>query len=594
MATKYKRTGAGNWSAAASWSTTATKDATRESTGDTTVPAVGDDLVLDDYSGNLTIDAAATCKTLTHTGYTGTLAHNAFTLTAAILFVSGMTYTPLATSTISFSANATLTTGTQLMPLVKVTSGTLTLGDALAFMASKVMSITLTTGAALNLAGFVISGNSAINRVLITSLTLGTAVTVTTSTAGSAFANCDFRDVAFANGGSNLDLSASAGGAGDCGPSTTITGGGTLTMTASTPWFWYNSGAGTFNFSDYNHWFTGTGGTGTPMASTRCPLSQDNCRFDGASVTGATIVDQDMPRMCRSLDFTGVGAMAFHVNNVTIQTLYGGLTVVPNVEWTVGSSSFTFEGRDSFGVSMDTAHILVMTVSMIGGTLTSTRPFVSATLTITNGTFDSGNYNVNISGSMISSGNATRVLNMGSGIWSVTNEWSCVGTGLTLNSGTSTIVLSYTGANVKSFTGGSLVYNNLILNAGAVTTPALSITGSNSFNTLTINGPKTMKFTKGTTTTVRKFVTNGTGGNKQINLTTVDGQGQFTLKSTGGRQDLSGVSLARCQVIGGPWYARRKCFNRGNNSGIKWPQTFQPWAVTAAGGNRRRRVICST
>lgn len=67
MATKYARSGGGNWSADATWSTTSGGSA------DTTKPVNGDTARFDANSGNVTVDAGSYCTTLTMTSYGGTL-----------------------------------------------------------------------------------------------------------------------------------------------------------------------------------------------------------------------------------------------------------------------------------------------------------------------------------------------------------------------------------------------------------------------------------------------------------------------------------------------------------------------------------------
>jgi len=103
--------GGGNWSATGTW------------VGGV-VPTAANDVQLDGTSGNVTIDAAAVCRSLDCSGYTGTLTHNsAITLTIgdgtagassiALKLVSGMTYTlgNATSSAISFiSTSATVQT----------------------------------------------------------------------------------------------------------------------------------------------------------------------------------------------------------------------------------------------------------------------------------------------------------------------------------------------------------------------------------------------------------------------------------------------------------------------------------------------------
>lgn len=95
-------------------------------------PTAADDVLLTATSGNVTIDSGAVCRSLTCTGYTGTLTHTAaVTLTigdgtaglsnVALLLVAGMTYTlgNAATSAISFVSTSatqqTVTTGGKVL-----------------------------------------------------------------------------------------------------------------------------------------------------------------------------------------------------------------------------------------------------------------------------------------------------------------------------------------------------------------------------------------------------------------------------------------------------------------------------------------------
>ena len=73
MTTLYARTGGGNWGTATTWSLTSGGGATGS------VPTAADDVILDVNSGNVTINGTSgspsLCRSLTCTGYTGTLTH---------------------------------------------------------------------------------------------------------------------------------------------------------------------------------------------------------------------------------------------------------------------------------------------------------------------------------------------------------------------------------------------------------------------------------------------------------------------------------------------------------------------------------------
>lgn len=113
MATLYVKVAGGNWSAATTWSNTGSGGV--DNSGP---PTAADNVILELLSGSVTIDAASVCRSLDATSgtgsYTGTLTHNAFTLTigdatagpsnVALKFGVGMTYTlaNVITSAISF------------------------------------------------------------------------------------------------------------------------------------------------------------------------------------------------------------------------------------------------------------------------------------------------------------------------------------------------------------------------------------------------------------------------------------------------------------------------------------------------------------
>lgn len=110
MATYYAIHTGGNWSAGATWSTISAKDASR--VGGSTAPTNADDCIIDDYSGNVTVNTS-TCvaKTLDCTGHTGTLTFTAsqtLSIYGSCTFSSGMTVS--GTGTLAIVAAGTLTT----------------------------------------------------------------------------------------------------------------------------------------------------------------------------------------------------------------------------------------------------------------------------------------------------------------------------------------------------------------------------------------------------------------------------------------------------------------------------------------------------
>jgi hypothetical protein len=143
---------------------------------------------------------------------------------------------------------------------------------------------------------------------------------------------------------------------------------------------------------------------------------------------------------------------------------------------------------------------------------------------------------------------------------------------VTINAGTSTIVLSNTTTTARTFSGNGKTYNNLVI-GGSTGTSQLTITGSNTFNTIssTKTVAHTILFTAGTTTTVADFTVDGTAGNVvTLGSTTAS---QATLTKTGGSTitvDYASISNLNA-TPSSTWYATNST-NGGNNTG---------WTITA-------------
>src|SRR5262249_17141025 len=123
-------------------------------------------------------------------------------------------------------------------------------------------------------------------------------------------------------------------------------------------------------------------------------------------------------------------------------------------------------------------------------TLQDNITFTTATFRVNAGTFNANGFNVQAN-IFVMGGGVSPTINMGSGTWTMLangTPWNYVGG--TINADTSTIVLTDASASTKTFVGGAKTYNNLSIAAGG--TGAVNITGANTFNVLTINGPKTV------------------------------------------------------------------------------------------------------
>lgn len=541
-ATLYLRDDATTWASAASWSNVSSLDHTNS--GPCTA---SDDCIADATSGSVTIGAAAAAKSFDATAYLGTLTHNAFTWTVSgnLTFGVGMTYTPLATSTLSFNQNATLITAGKLMPLVASTGGALTLGDNLTFMDSKVMTLTLsaTAGNRLIMSSYTVAGNSLVNRILVRSATLGSSAGVNVGT--GTFANADFRDIAL---NTSTDLSAITGLSGDCGGNTNITFTTAATQT-------YTGGTG--SWSDASKW------------TSRVPLPQDDVSMSG--VTGGTIT-ADMPRLGKSIDWTGAsGSPTVAWNGSSTVTNYGSLTLISGM--TNGTSgTFIFEGRSSFTLTTAGKGLCAITSQMVGGTLTL-QDAVSSVATQwaqTNGTLNTNNFNFTAP-IIFSSGSVARGLTAGSSVITLSGTGTVLNistsTNFTMSAGSSTILISDTSASSKTFAGGGLTYNDLKIAGGGA--GAVILTGANTFNRIYTDGGGTKSITlPGSTTTT---ILSGQGLNNGTNVVTFTASAGTATISKSGAGDvewpyvhLTNIAAAQTNTF----YAPNSTNNGGNTNWI--------------------------
>ncbi|MFA7253862.1 MAG: fibronectin type III domain-containing protein [Patescibacteria group bacterium] len=419
-----------------------------------------------------------------------------------------------------------------------------------------------------------VTGNSATNRVLVASNTLGQARTITA--ANVSISNADFRDITGA-GTANWNLSAVTGRSGDAG------GNSGITFSEAATKYWVG---GTGSWSETaTHWALSSGGA--PGAG-NIPLPQDNVRFDGNSLTsGSKTVTNDMPRLGKDIDWTGVVDAASWVNGSASgnNVIYGSLTTATGMTLSGTSSGvYTyFEGR---GTHIITSNGMTwgrrVGIQSLGGTYSLQDAFVNTqTMYVNNGTFDANDFDITALQFVSSNGN-TRTINMGSGNFTVTGTsvvWNTgTTTNLTLNPESSTIIIGNTSDTAKTFTGGGLTYNNIVVTAGGA--GVVSINGANTFNNLTINSPKTVTFPANTTTTINgTFTANGTSGN--IVTLNSSSAGQAATIAHSGNIASSWNSIQDITSTGGSWGASFST-NVSGNTGITFPSFKR---VSNAGGN---------
>lgn len=600
MANRYWVGGTGNWDA----SDTTHWSATSGGSGGASVPGAADAVIFDANSGGGVVTVTANQNVLSITGgaHTGTVdfgtgltitvgtggfswsgtGTRTLTLGNALINISmdnGSAFT-IATAT-----NLTITSNTAVVTLsgnnggincahnlnlngmsVVMTgnsqqdisgSGTLTMANFTRTGAATKTSITNVTCNLTCTGTFTVNSNSAINRIRIKSSIPGTARIITAATVVTQYTN--FQDITGA-GAADWDLTHQATNLhGDCGGNTNITFTTPETQTST----------GTASFTWSTHGWT-----------TRVPLPQDDVIVNNAFVAGRTIT-ADMYILGKNIDFSGcTGSPIFATSGSAYgQRVQGSLTFAAGMT-TSGNTLFTFAGRQNS--TLTSAGLALggtggIAIEKPGFTLTLKDDLsISGTLNPVYGSLDASDSGANHAVTALNfnaSNSATKTITMGTGIWTLTgtgNVWNIASTGVTIVGSNSNIVLSAVSATLRTFISGSQTYGNLSYIVSG-STGGLDFTGSPSFNSINVydaSNARTIRFTAGTTTTIRSlngFNVYGSTG-KKITVTSITGA-QHILSSTYAQTcDYLDLSYSNAQG-GGLWTPGANSTNSGNNSG---------------------------
>ena len=310
------------------------------------------------------------------------------------------------------------------------------------------------------------------------------------------------------------------GGGGGTGSGTLLSQGAqgivvfTYASTATT--LYWVGGSGTWNTTSATNWSDTSGGTG----GFGVPTSIDNVIIDSSSGTGTITCTS---AVCNNLTVTASQAIILGATSSTLG-VYGNLSFPSGGSFSANTNSLTLTFRaTSTGKTITTNGKAIRRVvfnGVGGGWVLQddlSTALVNSITTLSAGSFNANNFNVTL-GAFDSSNVATRSLTMGSGTWTLTDigtPWNlATTTNLTFNAGTSTIALSDTSTNSKTFAGGGLTYYNLSISATTGVAQYI-FTGANTFNQ--ISSSKTVAYTitlpSSTTTTVTTGSATGSSGN---------------------------------------------------------------------------------
>lgn len=280
-------------------------------------------------------------------------------------------------------------------------------------------------------------------------------------------------------------------------------------------------GTGAWNGTNTTNWSASSGGAGGASV----PTTSDAVFFDSNSGVGTVTISTGNlgAQLINCATFTGTLAGSANI------TVAGAIALVAGMTFSY-TGTFTITGTGSLQTSGKT--IANINITAPGGTVTLADALtLSGTLNINSGTFTTSASNYSVTASRLTTGGSTTrgiILNGSTVTLSGSSRGSAAfyvasATALTFNAGTSTIILT---ASVAALTGesstASLTFSNVTFNNTSAAS-TVYITGSNTYNTLTINPPtadgsKTVYWI-GTNQTITTLVAAGGSAVRRIRFT---------------------------------------------------------------------------
>ena len=337
-------------------------------------------------------------------------------------------------------------------------------------------------------------------------------------------------------------------------------GTGTIALTSAT------AAAGILAMSNLTNFSkSGTGGFSRNQGATATITVGDAAGSTAANspnmfiTGGASALTLSANCFFGSLDFTGstctvTGNFIQVAGDLTLATggTYTGMSPVM-----AGTGTFTPNGK-TIGVF----RVLTTGTATLGGNLVT-----SSSCIIESGTFDANDFNISAS-TLNASIAGTRAVYLRSGTVTLSSSTSSVNiantAGLTFDAGTSTIIITPAGAS-RTFTGGGQTFN-IVSMTTATAGATITITGSNTFNTLSSVSPTVILFQAGSTQTIENFNVSGVEGFLSFLESTIEGT-QYTLSKASGTITLQNMAIQDSIATGGATWNAFLSADLSNNSG---------------------------
>lgn len=429
-----------------------------------TLSATTNTVVLTNYTG-LTFNAGT--SNIVFSGAGSTISLGVFTAPITPQTFYNLSYTSTTASTHTFLLSGVPVLQTAIFNNMTVTA------PASAGVTQVTFNYPVTINGTLSTTGT--AGN---RRVWFRSNTYGIAQTLTINSAPS-LTDADFRDIYVI--GTAAPISGTRIG--------DLRGCRGIAFDAPKTVYWNLAAGGNWSA---NAWAATSGGA---VSTDNFPLAQDTAVIENTGLNMSATITLDAAIAYMGAMDASTRTNAWTLTGTTGYTVYGDYTNGPNITHT-GTKTFTFSGRNTQVIKCSNRGFPIsVTVDSYGGTVELGDAFNigSTALTITNGTFDTQNYNVT-AGSLSSSNTNVRTINLGSSTVTLSDTLPVTlttSTNLTLNAGTSTISMS----SNSTFSGGGNTFYDVSFTRTA-TNNSHSITGQNTFNSLTVSSGSSDSLTR--------------------------------------------------------------------------------------------------
>ena len=335
-------------------------------------------------------------------------------------------------------------------------------------------------------------------------------------------------------------------------------------LSKASDYYWVG---GTGNWTDFAaHWATSSGGN---SFYTQAPTQNDNVYFDAASFTaaGQSVNVNIQTITCKSMDWSGAtNNPNFYSYSFVRLNSYGSLKLIPGMTLGfTGALEFNFYSTVS-GNTITTAgkSLYAFYFKGIGGSWILNDAVNANYVSQSEGQLNTNNQILNVT-QFSSTGNAQSLI-LGSSVIN-TSTWDASGAVLNFNAGTSHIR-----NNGTFFNGGGKSYNKVTFDDPYPNYYTISVTGSNSFDQLTISPNVTMlSIEAGKVQTVNSLIASGTCG-KMITISSGIAGTATTLLQPSGTVNGDNLILKDITATGGAVFNATNSINAGNVNG--W--TFTP------------------